>query len=157
MFVTHLYKCKYAASTILTHLSALSFVHTLYSMPDPVRAFIVQKVIAGVQKFKPQFDFRLPISLLVLHRITTALGNCSLTAFQRTMYKSMFLLAFAAFLRVGEMCVSNANTDNVLRLSGVHELRETDGLRLLFSRFKHSQGRQACIDIARQNSEFCQS
>ena len=96
IFVTHLHKCN-AASTVLTYLSAVSFLHKLYSMPDPVHTFIVQKAIAGVQRLKPKFDLRLPISLSVLHRITAALGKCPLTSYQRTMYKSMFLLAFAAF------------------------------------------------------------
>ena len=49
----------------------------------------------------PKFDMRLPITLHLLHKITGALDHCSQSLYQRTMYKNMFLLAFAAFLRIG--------------------------------------------------------
>ena len=71
------------------------------------------------------------------------------------MYKSMFLLAFAAFLRVGELSVSNNNTANVLKLDNVMRSHDTGGLKLVFQNFKHSQGRQACIDIERQDNVHC--
>ena len=56
------------------------------------------------------------------------------------------------------MCVSNTNTENIVRLNNVHECKENGGLSLFFSRFKHSQGRlgrHACIGIAMQNNGYC--
>ena len=66
MFVAHLHKCSYAASTVLTYMSAVSFLHKLHNVPDPVHTFIVQKAVAGVQKAHPQFDLRLPTTLPIL-------------------------------------------------------------------------------------------
>ena len=111
--------------------------------------------MARVQKAHPQFDLRLPITLPILRRITDALDHCSLTVYQKAMYKSMFLLAFSAFLRVGELSVSNNNTANVLKLDNVMRSHDTGGLKLVFQNFKHSQGRQACIDIERQDNVHC--
>ena len=102
LFVTHLYEAKYAASTILTFVSAINFVHKLYNVPEPGHAFLVQKAILGIQKVKPKFDMRLPITL---HFITLQglwiIVHSPYIMYKRIMYKSMFLLAFAAFLRIG--------------------------------------------------------
>ena len=56
-------------------MSAVSFLHKLHNVPDPVHTFIVQKAVAGVQKAHPQFDLRLPITLPILRGITDALDH----------------------------------------------------------------------------------
>ena len=71
------------------------------------------------------------------------------------MYKNMSSLAFAAFLLVEELSVSNGNTANVLKLMDVMPSHDTGGLKLVFQNFKHCQGRPACVDIARQNDAHC--
>lgn len=155
LFVTHLNKAKYAASTILTYLAAINFIHKLYNLPQPGQSFLVQKAVLGVQKTKPKFDMRLPITQGLLHKITAALEHCTQSMYQRLMYKSMFLLAFAAFLRIGEITVSNQNTLNVLKLDSVKNCPDNRGLKLLFSNFKHSRGRQVSINIGRTRDNFC--
>ena len=67
----------------------------------------------------------------------------------------MFLLAFAAFLRVGEMTVSNKNTENVLKLNNLKKCQQIDGIMLKFTDFKHSKGRSVSIRIPRTGGVFC--
>jgi hypothetical protein len=53
------------------------------------------------------------------------------------MYKSMFLLAFNAFLRIGEITVAATNaTDHCLKLSSIDEIRT--GFVISFNSLKHS-------------------
>ena len=112
LFVTYLFEANHLASSICTFVAAINFIHKL---PEPGRGLVVQKAIKGARKSKPKLDVRLPITQCILHKLVDALDHCSASGTQKVMYKSMFLLAFAAFLRIGEMSVSNGNTSNVLK------------------------------------------
>lgn len=67
-----------------------------------------------------------------------------------TLYKAMFLLAFYAFLRVGEYTVASCS-DHVLSVDQVQIVAETPGsvqhLLVKFKSFKHSQGRPFNLEI----------
>ena len=41
LFIAYLYDHKYAASTVNTFVSALSYSHKLWGYPDPSKAFVV--------------------------------------------------------------------------------------------------------------------
>ena len=155
LFVTYLFEAIYAASTICTYVAAINFTHKLSNLPEPGLAFVVQKAIQGAQKSKPKLDMRLPITKCILHKMVDALEYCSTSGFQRVVYKSMFLLAFAAFLRVGEMTVSNGNTSNVLKREDVYFSPEGKNLIIIFRAYKHSGGRQKSIKIERTNCIYC--
>jgi len=43
LFIANLSASKFAASTISTYVSALSYVHKLANIPDPTKNFLVQK------------------------------------------------------------------------------------------------------------------
>ena len=155
LFVAYLNEEKYAAGTIVTFVSAINFVHRLYGMPPSSNAFLMQKAIAGVKNYKATIEKRLPITVSILHRITSALEHTAKSVYQTTIYKSMFLLAFAAFLRVGETTASNKNTENVLKLGDLHKYTNSDGIMLKFKHFKHSKGRLVSIKVPRRGEVFC--
>lgn len=155
LFIAHLFDCQYAASTIMTYVAAISFLHKLYGLPDPGTNFLVQRAILGVKKTKPQIDLRLPITLPILKKLTDALNVCVQTSYHIIMFRSMYLLAFASFLRVGEITVSNKNFKNVLQLHNLQRSTNSKGLNIIFHNFKHSAGRQVKIDIARKNDGYC--
>lgn len=149
-FISYMHNKQYAASTIETYVSAIGFVHKLYDEKDPSGSFIVKKAIQGVKKDRPTADVRLPITQPILHKLVDAIHHCADTLYKQTMYASMFRLAFAAFLRVGEMAMSHKNEDNILALRDITRNQESGGIRITFRKFKHSGGRKKVVEIARQ-------
>ena len=120
-FIAQLYTKHYAPTTLLIYMSALSYVHKLAGMPDPAQHFIIKKLLAGAQKLSGKPDTRLLISPAVLYTIIvdSTLFIVS-SAYWRHMLQSMFLLAFHAFLRIGEITVHSRNKcDSVVQLGDV--------------------------------------
>ena len=68
-FIAQLYTKHYALTTLLTYMSALSYVHKQAGMPDPAQHFIIKKLLAGAQKLLGKPDTRLPISPAVLYKV----------------------------------------------------------------------------------------
>lgn len=119
LFVSYLHGKGYAPSTVETYISAVAFIHKLNSMADPASDFLVRKAMQGLHKVHPTTDSRLPISYSVVQKLVDALPNCTSLPYSQSMFRSMFLLAFFAFLRVGEMTLSNGNFRNILALGNV--------------------------------------
>lgn len=154
LFISYLFSKGYASSTVATYTSAVSFVHKINGFKDPADNFLVEKALQGTKKLKPQVDTRLPITYPILLKLVQASNHCFNTKFQQCMCTSMFLLAFAAFLRVGEFTVSHNNWENVLRLENL-EWAKSGNLKLRFTNFKHSKGREALIEINKQPGNNC--
>jgi hypothetical protein len=57
----------------------------------------------SIKRSRVQVDARLPITRSILHRMLVALPYICSSPFYQILYRSMFLLAFYGFLRVGEM------------------------------------------------------
>ena len=50
LFIAFLAEQKYAASTVLTYISALSFPHCLASLPDPTKSDMIQLALRAIVK-----------------------------------------------------------------------------------------------------------
>jgi len=74
LYVSHLYGQNYASSTIVTYLSAISYVHKLLNVSDPTASWLVEKIVSGAKKDRPQCDARLPITKPILERLVQAVG-----------------------------------------------------------------------------------
>ena len=90
VFISYLSMRKFASSTILTHVSALSYVHKLDNFPDPTKKILVQKLLSAHGKLHSSPDVRLPITHSVLQHLVLALNNTNSSAFQRLLYQTMF-------------------------------------------------------------------
>lgn len=154
LFVSHLYASRYAPSTICTYISSLGFLHKMQGFSDPTKSFLLQKALQGAQKLKPQIDTRLPITWPILNRLVNATSYCIGSLYKQQMFKSMLLLAFAAFLRVGEMTVSNKNVQNVLKLENI-QWEQSKGIKVIFKNYKHSKGRTHMLHIANKKQGLC--
>ncbi len=64
----------------------------------------------------------------------------------------MFLLAFFAFLKVGEITVSN-NPTNILKMDQIHE--QNGHFAIVFYHYKHSKGKTHVLRITPRNSINC--
>ena len=67
LFVAFLYDRKYAPSTVITYVSAMSYSHKLYNFPDPSKAFLTVQMLKGKVGFR--LDSLLPLTLPILHRL----------------------------------------------------------------------------------------
>lgn len=151
LYLSYLNGKGYAASTLITHMSAVAFIHKINNMKDPTASFLIQKCLQGVKNLRPSQDSRLPITVPILRKLVSIMGIIGSTSWEKLMFKSMFLLAFYAFLRVGEMTASKGDGKHTLQIDNLSlvENRGTTGLSITFQSFKHGR-KPASILIERQ-------
>lgn len=155
LYLSYLHEKGYSPSTMPTHISAIAHIHHLLGLSDPTDSFIVKKVIQGAKHMNPTCDSRLPITLPILSRLVDSLGHVCVTPWCRTLYRSMFLMAFFGFLRVGEMTAATNASHNTLTFDCISPVTGTSKLKLQFRRFKHSKKPAAVIIEPQANSRYC--
>lgn len=159
-FICSLFSKHYAPSTITTYVSALGFINKLYGAPSPTQAFIINKLLEGCRKLNPSQDTRRPITLSMLHKLIDSLTLSQPAFFNRTLLSAMWLLAFHAFLRIGEI-TARSKTDtshNNLQLMDCN-IRLDNGkpqsLQITIRDSKHSKGQIFDINITANNTRYC--
>ena len=96
-FVAHLHYTGLAPSSIISIESAISYFHKINGCQDSAKNFIISKLLAGAQNLKTGSDIRLPIKLPILAQLISAYITLCV------MLSTMVVLAFRAYLRVGDM------------------------------------------------------
>ena len=148
-FIAYLFDSQYAATTIASITSAISFVHKLMQVQDPSETFLIKKLLQGCKKLRTQKDQRLPITSVILNQIITASDFTISNKFSAIRFKAMCSLAFHALLRVGEMTDSPNNlTYNAVQMG-------TDNLILQFATYKHSGSTSTHIINSKPGSASC--
>ena len=149
LFVTHMFQSGFAAATIASHLSAISFFHKLFGFPDPTDHFVVRKLLAGVHKSNPSSDNRFPISLHILYKcLDSAIHICS-SAYEAALFRAMCSLMFHAFMRIGEVTLS----PNMVMFHQVSISQRS--LSVTFHKFKHHVGPPIVITVTANQSKYC--
>ena len=144
LFVAHLHNAGYAPSSIISTISAISYFHKVNGLHDPARNFVVGRVLLGAQKLRSRPDVRLPITLPILAHLIRALPQVLSSHYKCVMLRAMMVLAFKAYLRVGEMVPRASRAEQ-----GCLFLRDVavngDVITVSFRQFKHScsQGPQS--------------
>lgn len=119
-FIGHLFLLNYSPSSIASHISAISYVHKVQNLYDPTQAFVTKKILKGCQSSVPTRDARLPITPEILRQLLNALAHTVPQHSLRILLRSLFLLAFHAFLRLGEIAVKSLHdSQSVLQRSDV--------------------------------------
>ena len=144
-----------AAATITTYVSAVGYMHKILNFTNPTCSFMVQKVLAAVNKVSPSVDSRLPITLLILHQLIQAASSVISSPFHAQLTKAMFLVAFYGLMRVGEIAYSSASKNPTISLSDVQIFQQHMVIKIVH--FKHNLSRQPLeILVKRQpEPEFC--
>ena len=106
LFISYLSFRKLAFSTITSYLAAISYVHKLRGFPDPTKSFLIQKLLSALSR-KRSVDVRLPVTRPVLHELIRSLRFTNSSAFQRSLYATMFLVAFYGLFRIGELATKS--------------------------------------------------
>lgn len=154
-YVAYLFSKDYAATTISSYLSAISYIHKLNSFGDPCSSFLIQKLLLSTRKLKPSQDVRIPITKNILHQICDFLPVTVSNAFEKALFKAMFLLAFYGFLRVGEItsCQKVINK-NLILFNQIS--RQQDHLIIKFVTYKHHMGKPFFLTIhSASNKKYC--
>ena len=141
LFIAYLYDLKYAASTVNTYVSALSYSHKLSGYPDPSKAFVVVQMLKGYLKLHARLDSRLPITIPILHKLLQSASLLPLSKYQILMFQAMCSTAFFGFLRVGEITFSAMTPPpiQILQLTTLmNGANEVVGFKINFWNFKHS-------------------
>lgn len=139
-------------------MSALAYIHNILGLPDPTKGFLVKKLLYGLRR-KHIVDKRLPITYNILRQLIDALPHVLQDRYKQVLFKAMFLTAFFALLRVGELSVVANNQTNTLLASNMafqYTHRKVDSVMLTLKQFKHSHGNSSVIRVRKsQNRRLC--
>lgn len=154
-YVAYLFSEDYAASTITSYLSAVSYIHKLNNFRDPCSSFLIQKLLLSARKLRPSQDVRIPITRKILHQICDVLPVTVSNAFESAMFKAMFLLAFYGFLRIGEITsAQKVINKNLLNINQI--VMEQDKIIIKFIAYKHHMGKPFFLTInSASNKNYC--
>ena len=157
LYVSHLHSLGLQSSTIRTHLSAISYYHKIRDVYDPTQCFLVNKLMASVQKQAQSVDQRLPVSHSLLQKLIQALHSVASNQGDIYLYSAMFSLAYYACLRIGEVAVSTntRNTLSIHQITKVFKKGSVCAIRVYFERFKHSNSETPVLEIPKQSDTTC--
>lgn len=138
-FISDLFCKGYSPNSIATHISAISYVHKLLGSTDPAETFLVKKVMQGCHHSAPSKDSRLPITGPILKKLIQGLQFSVSNHQQRILLKSIFLLAFNAFLRLGEVVVKSKSLASfvIQREDVTFDFDDTNSLLAVMIVLKH--------------------
>ena len=160
LFISFLCAKGLAPATINSYLSAIAYVHKIQGYYDTTKSFLIEKLLVAVGR-RSQADIRLPISRPLLYELVRALAHTSTSAYQRSLYGSMFLTAFYGFFRLGELaCKSRTQSHVVVQFDQVTFLKQAHrvtAVKIVITSFKHNTcNRPFTILIESEPSEpFC--
>ena len=124
-----------APATMSTYISAIGYVHRIRGHYDPTSHPAVQKMLAATHKLNPRVDTRLPITIIILKRLVSALNDTVSNPYIRLLFHAMYIIAFFGLMRVGEITRAK-NGVVALYLHQVQVMPEY--IVLTISHFKHN-------------------
>ena len=138
-FISFKYKSGWGFSTIRSAISALGFIQKYLGFQDLCSNFLVQKALLGVRKLRPSKDMRDPISFSMLNKMLNSVHIIFDDIYTVCLIKSMFILAFRAFLRISEMTFDSklSSASHCLKLSDVKIIVNKHIIEVTFRSFKH--------------------
>ena len=154
IFVAFLHDQGYAPASIVSYVSAIAYVHKLLGLQDPTSSSLVQKLIAGATKVYAPKPSRLPITILILHRIILGIDEIIPVHYHKLLLKAMFTTSFFGLMRIGEVTMSKHKTIPLL----INQLQLTmDQAIITITHFKHNKGNKPVqIPLLRQdNHDIC--
>ncbi|VDI72050.1 Hypothetical predicted protein [Mytilus galloprovincialis] len=120
-FIAYLFLKHFSPATVRLYISGISFPHKEHNLEYTAKNFVVSKMLEGLHKNHPQRDNRAPVPLPLLRQITDALPSICSSTHEPLLFKSSFILAFFAMLRVSEFTTKNKSDSSTeaLQLSDV--------------------------------------
>ncbi|XP_055340613.1 uncharacterized protein LOC129589779 isoform X2 [Paramacrobiotus metropolitanus] len=133
-FIAFQFAKKRALSTVRVYLAAISDLHCVNNLPNPVDNPSCTYAFKGYARLHQQIvDSRLPITPNILVLIKNQLVVSSLCEFDKIIYWCAFVMIFCGFLRIGELLALNFEDICVAKDSSLVSFRlshsKTDQLR----------------------------
>lgn len=156
-YLAHLWRKGLKISSLRTNLAAISFYHKINGFNDPCSSFCTKQILKGSEKLTNRnYNYLLPISKELLHRLILVLPKVTLNNYDTIMYKSLFLLTYYCCLRAGEAVHSNT-TDHTLCLHQVSASSNSNGniLSINFESYKHSKNLTPRFLLHNISSSYC--
>lgn len=159
MFVAYLYQIGYSYSTILSNISALSFMYKVLSVRDNTKDGLIQKVLQGVKNLSMPSNSLLPIGCYLLDQILNRMDRLLINHYDKCLYKSIFLWLYYACLRVSEVASSGYNNSHAIQSNNVvlymKENRIVSVIINMFS-YKFSKGKTVKLLLSRvKGKQYC--
>lgn len=130
-------------------MSGISYAHKVRGVSDPTHAFIITQLLMGIRKKNPSVDKRKPITESLLAKLVNQMDILGFPAYDKSLFKAMFLSAFYFGLRVGEITVSPHNIQrDQLKVS-------SSKISLVFSSYKHAPAHPDGHTIQARDSVIC--
>ena len=158
VYISHCSQLNISYSTVLTRISAISFVQRYRQLNDNTQSFLVRKALRGYKNMFHKQDSRRPITHTLLQQICKHVPSFVKDSYQVALFRAMFLLSFHAFLRVGEITTNAVSKHNILHDSQVRIVYTSgtiSGVQITFKYFKHSKHNKFTLFVSKQNSTFC--
>lgn len=157
-FIAYLFCNGYSPNSISTHISAVSYVHKILGLLDTTYTFLVRKILQGCHHSAPNKDSRLPITAPILSRLVTGLQSAVLNNMHRILLKSIFLIAYQAFLRIGELVVKHrSHVNSVVQredISFEFQQGSLSAVSLVLKNFKTNKSKEIHLK-ASTNTDMC--
>ena len=152
-FISYLNIKGLAPSTTTTYISAISYVHKMNGLDDPTSSFLLQKVLASVNRAQGNRDSRLPITLFMLNRLLDATEHVISGTYNKLLIRAMFALSFFGLFRVGEITVQASGVISLY----INQLKVfKDSLVISITKFKNNKTKQPFdIVIHKQGGIYC--
>jgi site-specific recombinase XerD len=157
MFVAHLDLKKFAKSTIRTYVSAIAYPHRMSEETDPTTGGVVKKLLDKAGSLAVQRPSKKAIIKKLLHKLLQAATEI-FTPYKATLMKAVFSAAFHICARIGELAVSNGNTQHVLPRNQIRLIRVQGNLveyQVTFKSFKHSKNRIGSRTVPVSHGRYC--
>lgn len=150
-YIAYLSINKYAAATMATYISGLSFHMRSQGWADVTQCFVVRRMLEGSKRTKIPRDVRCPITMPILGRMLIALPHVCNSSYDVALFRAAFLLAFFGFLRVGEFTVRARGYTPTLALSDVSVRKGGETVEMLIRSSKTDQRGVGCYVIVPSN------
>ena len=94
LFLSYLHKKDLSLSTLRSAGSAISYLHKMRGIPDPMEAFVVKKLLLGLASGDDGGDICLPITRGLLHKMVWAIPAMGLPPYRAVLLQALFLTLF---------------------------------------------------------------
>lgn len=157
-YIAYMYNLGYSPSTIVCHMSPISFVHKLANVVDPTTSFLVKKLLLGCQKSKANSGaLRLPVLPHTLYKLIDNVKFLTADMYVIKLLTAMLLLAFHCFLRIGEYAMTK-HSKHLLQVSQITLITKHgkhSALLVTFNSFKHSKGQKVTLRVKSTKGPYC--
>ena len=139
MYVADLGRRGFGESHARTTLAAIAWFHKIENLRDTTKSFIVTRLLYAIRKGKVLARGKQPITRDLLYKILD-LPASTQDKYQRIMLRAVFLLAYHACLRIGELCHSGSLTHTIMAEEIYLETQAPQRFIVRMKTFKLSKG-----------------